>query len=242
MAKADFSTPGPLRIGLIVLIALIHVAVVFGLIRAFAPGVVDKVVENVTSAVFVTITTPTPTPTPPAPPSSESEQGAQGAAGRKAKPREDTAPEAKIPVSAKPAPRASSTGTENRSGASAAGAGTGAGGAGTGTGAGGEGSGQGGGAPTRAEKIAGDINAARDYPRESRELRLGKSVTVAITVGTDGVPRACRVVRPSLDAAADRTTCELAMKRFRFRPATNGAGQPVESVYGWQQRWWDPRN
>jgi protein TonB len=240
MAKADFSTPRPVRIGVIVLIALIHAAAIFGLIRAFAPGVVDKVVENVTSTVFVTLPDPTPTPTLARPKTPE--QGAEGAAGRKAEPREETAPEAKIPVSVKPAPRASSTGSENRSGASEAGAGTGAGGAGSGAGAGGEGSGQGGGAPTRAEKIAGDINAARDYPRESRDLRLGKSVTVAINVGTDGVPTGCRVVRPSPDAAADRMTCELAIKRFRFRPATNGAGQPVESVYGWRQRWWDPRD
>ncbi len=239
MAQADFSTPRPLRVGVIVLIALIHLAAFFGLMRAFAPGVVDAVVEQVTSAVFVTITAPSPIPTPP--PKAAAEQGAQGAAGRKAKPREETAPDAKVAVSVTPAPRASSTGTENRSGASEAGAGTGAGGAGSGTGAGGDGSGQGGGTPTKAEKIAGDINAARDYPRDSRDLRLGKSVTIAITVGTDGNPRSCRVVRPSPDPAADRTTCDLAMKRFRFRPATNGAGQPVESVYGWQQRWWDPR-
>lgn len=233
MAKADFSTPRPLRIGVIVVVVLIHVAAIFGLIRALAPRYVEKAVDAVTSAVLVTITAPTPTPTPTPPPQAAPEQGAQGAAGKKAKPRDETAPEAKIAVSEKPAPRASSTGTENRSGASEAGAGTGAGG---------DGSGQGGGSPTKAEKIAGDINAARDYPRESRDQRLGKSVTIAITVGTDGSARGCRVVRPSPDALADRTTCELAIKRFRFRPATNAAGQPVESVYGWQQRWWDPRN
>ena len=243
MAKADFSTPRPLRIGLIVLIALIHVAAFFGLMRAFAPGVVDQAVEKVTSAIFVTITAPTPTPTPPPPPpraSTEREQGAEGAAGKKAKPREETAPEGRIVISEKPAPKASSTGTENRSGASQ-GEGTGAGNTGSGTGAGGEGSGQGGGIAAKAEKIAGDINSARDYDRKTRDLRLGKSVTVAITVGVDGNPKGCRVVRPSPDDAANRTTCDLAMKRFRFRPATNRAGQPVESVYGWQQRWWDPR-
>ena len=224
-------------------IALIHVAVIFGLIRAFAPDVVDEVVESVTSAIFVTVTTPTPTPTPPPEPpakaAAQQEQGAQGAAGKKAKPREVTAPDPKIVISEKPAPPASSTGTENRSGAREAGEGTGAGGTGTGTGAGGEGSGQGGGGgiASKAEKIKGDINSARDYPRESRDARIGASVVIAITVGTDGRPRSCRVARPSPDPEADRITCDLAMKRFRFRPATNADGQPVESVYGWQQLW-----
>jgi protein TonB len=130
MAQAEFTTPRPLRLGVIVLIALIHVAAIFGLIRAFAPGVVDQVVENVTSAIFVTVKT-TPAAPPPAP--DDREQGAEGVAGQKAKPREETAPEARIVVAEKPAPRASSTGSENRSGASA-GEGTGAGGAAAGRG------------------------------------------------------------------------------------------------------------
>jgi protein TonB len=236
MARADFSTPRPLRLGVIVLIALIHVAAFYGLMRAFAPGVVDVVVEKVTSAVFVTITAPSPTPPPPL--KAAPDDGARGAAGKKAKPREETAPEVKIPISEKPAPRASSTGTENRSGASAAGEGTGAGGQGAGTGAGGDGSGQGMGVPTKAEKIAGDINSAADYPRRTRDQRIGNSVIIVLTVGVDGRPKACRIARPSPEPDTDRVTCELAMKRFRFRPATNAAGQPVESEYGWQQRWY----
>jgi protein TonB len=243
MAQADFSTPRPLRFGLIVLIALIHVAAVIGLMRAFAPNVVDAVVENVTSAIFVTVTAPTPTPTPTPKPkpaaAAPREQGAEGAAGQKAKPREVTAPLPRIVITETPAPRASSTGVENRSGGADAGAGTGAGSQGQGTGAGGEGSGQGGGggAGRAAEKISGNINSARDYPRAGRDLRIGNSVVIAITVGIDGRPKACRVARPSPEPDTDRTTCELAMKRFRFRPATDAAGQPVKSVYGWQQRW-----
>lgn len=239
MAKADFSTPRPVRIGVIVLIVLIHVAVIFGLIRALAPRMVDKVVENVTSAVFVTITAPTPTPEPTAP--APRDQGQQGATGKKAKPREVTAPEAKIAVAETPAPKASSTGSENRSGARDVGTGTGAGGAGSGTGAGGEGSGQGGGA-SKLEKIAGDINSARDYPKAGRKERSGDSVTIQMSVGADGRASGCRVVRPSRDPEADRITCDLAMQRFRFRPRTDRSGNPVPGEYRWQQRWWDPRD
>ena len=69
--------------------------------------------------------------------------------------------------------------------------------------------------------------------------RNGDYVIVALTVGTDGRVRACRVHRPSRDAAADRITCELATRRFRFKPATDRNGQPVEAVFGWQQRWFE---
>jgi protein TonB len=29
------------------------------------------------------------------------------------------------------------------------------------------------------------------------------------------------------------------MARFRFRPAMNAAGDPVQSVYGWEQRFFN---
>ena len=88
-----------------------------------------------------------------------------------------------------------------------------------------------------AVKIAGDINSARDYPQATRDLRIGDRVIVALTVGKDGRPSACRIVRASRDPQADAITCQLALARFRFRPATDAAGQPVASEYGWQQRW-----
>jgi protein TonB len=74
----------------------------------------------------------------------------------------------------------------------------------------------------------------------TRALRLGSSVIVVLTVGTDGRVRACRVHQPSPDAEADSITCRLAIQRFRFRPATDRAGNPIESEYGWQQRFFVP--
>ena len=109
--------------------------------------------------------------------------------------------------------------------------------AGSGQGSGGAGDGQGGGGAGGLIKIAGEINNTRDYPAATRDLRIGSSVIIALTVGTDGKPTACRVVRPSRDPDADAITCRLALARFRFRPATNAAGQPVVATYGWQQRW-----
>lgn len=244
MARADFSTPRSVRVGIVILILLLHIAAIFGLIRAFAPDFTASVVRNVTSAFTVTVTSPTPTPTPPPPAPSKQqrppeEAGAAAPPGKKAAPREVTAPKPVIVLPKVTAPQVAATGNDNRSGARDSGDGTGAAGQGAGTGAGGSGSGTGGGGGggTPVEKIRGEINSARDYPRSSAEQRLGDHVIIVLTVGTDGRPKACRVSRPSRDAQAGPITCELAMKRFRFRPATDAAGKPVEATYGWRQRW-----
>ena len=104
-----------------------------------------------------------------------------------------------------------------------------------GTGQGGAGDGQGGG--TKVRKIAGEINSARDYPIASRDLRINDYVIIVLTVSAEGRPTACQIHRPSHDAQADAITCRLALERFRFVPATGAAGQPVESQFGWQQKW-----
>jgi periplasmic protein TonB len=219
---------------------MVHVAAILGLIRAFAPEFTAKVAEQVISTFTVTVTTPPPRPPPP--PAKEPEEAGKAAEiGKKAVPKEAAAPKPKIAIATQAAPPVAGNGQANSTGARDTGQGTGAGGQGSGAGSGNGGSGQGGGGiATKAVKIAGDINSARDYPRESRDRRIGDSVTVALTVGADGRVNACRVHRPSKDPEADRITCRLATDRFRFRPAMDSAGNPVESVYGWQQRWFYP--
>ncbi|WDF72006.1 TonB family protein [Novosphingobium sp. KACC 22771] len=176
---------------------------------------------------------PPPSSPPPKPQSSPQAAAPKGAAGEKAVPRAVVAPKAVVALRPVVAPPVASTGAAQSSGAST-GAGTGAASSGEGGGTGGSGMGQGGGGP--AVKIAGTI-AARDYPREGAAARLGDYVIVAITVGADGRPTACRVHRPSRDPAADALTCRMAMERFRFNPARDGAGRAVESVFGWKQSW-----
>jgi periplasmic protein TonB len=219
VTEADLSTPRPMRALVAIFVILLHIIAVGALVRAFAPEftaeVTDKVVEAIT---VVTITAPPP---PPPEKADATPQGAEGAVGKQAVPKEVAAPKPKVAIAQKSAPAAASTGTADTSGARDAGDGTGAGGA------------------SKPVKIAGDIKSARDYPREGREARNGDYVIVALTVGTDGRVKACRVHRASRDAEADRITCELATRRFRFKPATDHNGQPVEGVYGWQQRWFD---
>ena len=222
------------RWGLLVLIGLLHVAAFVGLARAFVPDFTRQAIETATSLVTVTITAP-PEPEPPPPERPQPDAGKSGEEGKKAMPREVTAPPAP-PVRPSPVPRASSTGAANSSGAREEGAGTGAGGPGQGTGSGSNGSGAGGGARP-LEKIAGDISNARDYPRAGREARRGHDVIVELTVGTDGRVSACRVTDPSPDPEADAITCRLATQRFVFRPRLNADGQPVVGIYRWRQQW-----
>jgi protein TonB len=136
-------------------------------------------------------------------------------------------------------PEVASTGDAPDSGAREAGEGTGAGGDGIGTGSGNSGVGRGAGCPisSRPTKIEGDIRSASDYPipEGGRQARFGTSVTIALTVDVYGNPTACRIHRASPFPQTDQVTCDLAMERFRFCPATDASGNPVIGTYGWQQ-------
>ena len=230
----DLSAPRRTKVGVALLVIALQLLLVAGLIRAFTPDFAAKVAQTVLNTFSVTVTTP---PMPPPPPKAPEPAGRSGEEGKKAVPREATAPPVRQPITKLPAPRAASTGAANTSGAGSTGKGTGAGGPGSGTGSGTGGGGQGGGAVTKTVKTAGDINSARDYPIATRDLRINDYVIVAVTVGLDGRPTGCRVARPSGDAQANAITCQLALTRFRFKPATDASGKPVVSVYGWKQSW-----
>lgn len=177
-----------------------------------------------------------PPPPPSSPTHSHQDEGASGAAGKRAEADPIAAPAARLPIPAPTAAPVAGSGSDTRSGASAGGEGTGGASSGTGTGAGGLGQGGGGHyVATKPVKIAGDLVEA-DYPKAGRAKRLGTAVIVVLTVGTDGQVSACRVHQPSGDPEADAVTCKLALERFRFHPALDQNGDPVESVFGWQQR------
>jgi protein TonB len=239
MTRADITSPRGTRLATALAVAALHGALVLVLIRAFAPDIAAQVVDRVSTALTVTISAPPPRPPQPPRPRPAA---AAAEAGRRAVATPVAAPSPPIVLASQAAAApVAGQGSDHSAGARAAGTGTGAGGAGAGAGTGGTGTGQGGGAVRKAVKIAGDISSARDYPPATREARLGDYVIVALTVGVDGRVRHCRVHRPSRDPQSDQVTCRLATERFRFRPATDSAGQPVESIYGWEQRWFDPR-
>ncbi|WP_091146909.1 TonB family protein [Novosphingobium sp. CF614] len=238
MTRADLAMGHRMRWGVAGLVLLIHIVMIAGLIRAFTPQFAATVVHTITQA----FTVPMPSRSPPVDPASprvepQPREGAASAPGKKARPRAVEAPRVTLAVKPTPAPPIPGQGDASASGARAEGEGAGASGTGIGMGSGASGAGQGGGSGSPTVKIAGDINSAKDYPRASRDLRIGAAVTVELAIGADGRVRACRVVQPSPDAQADRITCELATRRFRFRPAADGAGNPIEAIYRWRQRW-----
>lgn len=227
------------RVGVFVLVAALHIAAIFALIRAFAPGAIEVVAQTVLSTFSVTVETPPPPKEEPKP--APKAAGAEGEAGKKAVPKEVTAPQPKIAIARKPAPQASSSGNADSSGARDSGTGTGAGGSGNGTGAGGSGSGTGGGAASKPVHIGGAINDANAFPIPpgGRQARIGKSVTVVLTISPEGRAVACRVQSPSGFPESDAVVCRLAMERLRFKPAMNAAGEPVTGVFGWRQRFFN---
>ena len=95
----------------------------------------------------------------------------------------------------------------------------------------------GGGIASRAKLVGGRITNT-DYPKSATSARQGGSATVHFTVGANGRPSKCRVVKSSGNADIDATTCRLIEQRFRYEPARNKAGHPISDVTGWQQTWW----
>jgi periplasmic protein TonB len=231
--ELDLTPPRRVKLGVIVLVALLHVLAILALIRAFAPDFTAQAVEKITRTLTVTITAPPPPETKPEP----EPAGAAGEAGKKAVPREVKAEKPKVEIAKVPAPRASSTGSADTSGARDAGSGTGAGGAGSGTGSGAGGNGQGGGA-SKPVHISGRIDKAADFPIPAggREARIGKAVILALTISPEGRATACRIYKSSGLPESDELTCRLAKERLRFKPALNAAGEPVTGTFYWQQK------
>jgi len=168
----------------------------------------------------------TPPPPPPAPPPPASKPAAAAAA-----PPSRGATAAPAPVNPprplpKPTPAqpAVDAGSQSATGAgSATGSGAGRGGQGSGTGAGGSG----GGAVTPPVHIAGALSNA-DYARAGLPRGAQGTVVIGFRVRADGGVDGCHTVRSSGYAAIDHATCRLVEQRFRFRPAQDAAGRPVD--------------
>jgi len=221
----------------VVLIALIHIALFYALVRALAPGAVASVERSVVSAFTVTVSVPDEEPEPTAP----EPEGAQGDPGREAVPDAVTAPEPKRPIRKDPpAPRASSTGTADSAGATEQGQGTGRAGQGEGTGSGEGGGGQGGGAASKPVLVRAITDAsAFPVPPGGRQARIGKSVIVRLSVSAAGRVTGCSIYRPSPFPETDAVVCQLAYEQIRFEPARDARGNPVAATFYYQQRFFN---
>ncbi|MFN3591818.1 MAG: energy transducer TonB [Thermaurantiacus sp.] len=90
---------------------------------------------------------------------------------------------------------------------------------------------------TQAAPIARTFEVREDdYPAASLRAEEQGVTQVRVVVGTDGRVRSCEVTRSSGHSRLDTRACEIAQRRWRFRPATED-GQPVESTTTRSYRW-----
>jgi periplasmic protein TonB len=214
--------------------AAIQLGIAWVLVKGLAFSGKDTPDTAELSATLVTVTpTPTPEPEPPAPAPEPSPAASKdpGAANRKAEPLPRVAPKAKIELPPKlPAAPVAAQGTQADAGAATRpGPGTGAAGAGSGLGAGGSGSGSGAGSGggSGAQHVAGRLRDS-DYPREAEAIRATGTVAIRYIVRPDGLVDRCAVLRSSGHPMLDQLTCRLVQQRYRYRPARDGSGRPVE--------------
>jgi protein TonB len=81
-----------------------------------------------------------------------------------------------------------------------------------------------------------------DYPaRALREERAG-TTGFRVTVGPDGRVTDCQVTSSSGHADLDAATCENVRRRARFAPATDGDGRPTTGSYSNRIRWVIPKD
>lgn len=178
---------------------------------------------------FVAITpmkqpAPPPTPTPSKP--AESAPAAPPAPKAKAMPVAAPSPRIAI-ASPTPAATVAGQGSQASAGAALAGPGSGASGRGDGNGAGGTGDGGSGGKTYPPVRVAGALSD-RDYPRMAGGRGRGGTVAISFRVRDDGRVDSCRVIRSSGEEMLDELTCELVEMRFRYRPARDETGQPID--------------
>lgn len=80
-----------------------------------------------------------------------------------------------------------------------------------------------------------------DYPsRALREEREGVT-RFTLQVGSDGRVTNCTVTGSSGSPDLDEAACRALTRRARFKPATNGEGQPVAGSYSNSVRWQIPK-
>lgn len=209
----------------------IQVAIGAALLWGLAPHL--GLTERDSSDEALTTVHVRPEAPPPPPEKREVSAEAEGKAAPpapRATPMPRVAPSPKIVIQTPtPAAPVAGAGAEASAGAAQAGPGTGAGGLGSGLGAGGSGEGTGSGGPGGGapRRIAGQISD-RDYPPEAADRGASGTTGIRFRVRADGRVDRCRVVGPSGEPEVDTMICYLAERRFRYRPATDGSGRPVD--------------
>ena len=79
-----------------------------------------------------------------------------------------------------------------------------------------------------------------DYPSSAMRDGVQGVTGYRLEVGTDGKATGCNVTSSSGSQILDDTTCRLLLRRARFKPALDQAGNPIGSSYSGRTRWQIP--
>lgn len=95
--------------------------------------------------------------------------------------------------------------------------------------------------PAQARGSPNDWFSEDYYPPAAKKASIEGRVGVTLTVGADGRVADCRVVVSSNNSDLDETTCRLAKRFGRFKPAQDDAGNAIASevrlpLVRWQLR------
>jgi protein TonB len=76
-----------------------------------------------------------------------------------------------------------------------------------------------------------------DYPPSAVRAGIEGRTSFRLDIGVDGKPTGCSVLASSGSDDLDRTACSRLMSRAHFKPAQDGAGNPVASTYSGGVTW-----
>lgn len=76
-----------------------------------------------------------------------------------------------------------------------------------------------------------------NYPAAALRERREGTTRFTVNVGEDGRVTACDVTDTSGSPDLDAATCDSVIRRARFNPATDGAGNPTNGTYSTSVRW-----
>ena len=227
MAYGDvrgWTSDGRYRLSAAVAAGLVQFLVLAALISGLAARALEKERDTLSAVQFVPQPSqPSPTPEPRHAPKPSQPEGRKGSA----LPRE--APSPAIPLALPAAAPTAQAGSAAQTAPGTSGSGTGSGAEGSGAGGGG-----GGGLPAR--RIGGALTD-RDYPDAAARIRAAGVVAIRFRILTNGRVADCRIVRSSGYAVLDDVTCQLVERRFRYAPARDAAGQPIEDSAGTSFTW-----
>jgi protein TonB len=212
MAYADQEMSGN-RIVAIIIVALIHIALGYALITGLAYDAVQKVVERVTTIDVEEPPPPEPEDEPPPPPEDIPETAPPPPVAppppiniAPAPPpirTQTTIPPPAPPALTIPPPAPPAPPPPPPSKARAA-------------------------SPDNLNRWAARIQG--DYPSSALRREEQGTVTMRITVGSNGRVEACAVTGSSGSSALDQAACRGMQRYARYNPALNAAGDPVSST------------